>query len=313
MGDTHIMTQSITTTGTSFLETLSNELANAVDRISDSVVRVEARRGNSSTGIVWSGDGQILTADHAIEREDDIKVHLGDGRSLQAKLVARDPGSDLALLRVDSGDLTPVQHAPQEAARVGSLVIAVGRPGPAGTMATIGIVSAVGGAWRTARGSQLESFVRTDATLYPGFSGGPLVDASGRVVGINSWTLSQGAGLAVPVTVANRLAQALAKGGVKRGFLGVGSQVVPLPQTLRDQLGGQETGLIVLSLVSGGPAENAGLIIGDVLVGIEGQQLADADDLQSQLTPERVGKAAQLRIVRGGEVRDITVTVGQRD
>jgi S1-C subfamily serine protease len=306
------MTQAVTT-GPSFLETLSNELASAVDSVAGSVARVEARRGNASSGIVWSGDGQILTADHAVEREEDIRVHLGDGRSTQARLVARDPGSDLALLKVEATDLAPAQHAPEESIRVGSLVMAVGRPGPAGTMATIGIVSAVGGAWRTARGSQLESFVRTDATLYPGFSGGPLVDASGRVVGINSWTLSQGAGLAVPVSVAARLAQALAQGGVKRGFLGVGTQVVPLPQALRDQLGGQETGLIVLSLVSGGPAENGGLLIGDVLVGLEGQQLSDAEDLQSQLTPERVGKPAQLRVVRGGELRDVTITLGQRD
>lgn len=307
------MTQAITPAGSSFLETLSGELASAVDRIGDSVVRVDARRGNSSSGIVWSADGHILTADHAIEREENIQVHLGDGRSMQARLVARDPGSDLALIKVEATDLTPAEHAPEDSARIGSLVLAVGRPGPAGTMATLGIVSAAGGSWRTARGSQLERYVRTDATLYPGFSGGPLVDAAGRVVGVNSWTLSQGAGLAIPVSVAATLAQALSQGGVKRAFLGVGTQVVPLPQQVRHQVGGQETGLIVLSLVSGGAAETGGLIIGDVLVALEGHGLSDAEDLQSQLTPDRVGRPAQLRIVRGGELRDLTVTLGTRD
>lgn len=307
------MTQGATVAGVSFLETLSSELSSAVEKVGNSVVRVDARRGNSSTGVVWSADGHILTSDHAIEREDDIKVHLGDGRTLAAAIVGRDGGSDLALLKVDASDLTPAAHAPEESLRVGGLVLAVGRPGPAGTMATIGIVSATGGAWRTARGSQLERFVRSDATLYPGFSGGPLVDAAGRVVGINSWTLSQGAGLAVPVGVAARLAEALTRGGIKRGFLGVGTQVVPLTHAVRGQLDGQETGLIVLSLVPGGPAENAQLLIGDVLVALEGQPLADPDDLQTQLTSDRVGRPAQLRIVRGGELRDVTVTIGQRE
>lgn len=307
------MTQTSTPAESSFLETLSGELASAVDRIGNSVVRVDARRGNASSGIVWSADGHILTADHAIEREGDIQIHLGDGRSTQARLIARDPGSDLALLQVEAKDLTPAEHATEDSARVGSLVLAVGRPGPAGAMATLGIVSAVGSSWRTARGSQLERFVRTDATLYPGFSGGPLVDAAGRVVGVNSWTLSQGAGFAIPVGVAAALARALSRGGVKRAFLGVGTQVVPLPQQVRGQVGGQETGLIVLSLVSGGAAETGGLIIGDVLVALEGHGLSDAEDLQSQLTPDRVGRPSQLRIVRGGELRDVTITLGTRD
>lgn len=301
-----------TTENPSFLQTLSGELAGAVERAGRSVVRVDARRGNASSGIVWSAGGHILTADHTIERDEGITVSLADGRELPARVVGRDPGSDLALLAVEATDLTPAEHAPEESARVGSLVLALGRPGPAGVMATIGIVSATGGSWRTARGSQLERYVRTDAMLYPGFSGGPLVDAAGRVVAVNSWTLSQGAGLAIPVDVAARLGEALAGGGVRRGFLGVGTQAVPLPQALRDRLGGQETGLIVLSLVPDGPAETGGLMIGDVLVGVEDQTIADPDDLQSQLTPERVGQPAAMRVVRGGELREVTVTIGQR-
>lgn len=307
------MTEEIGTKGNGFLEMLSSELAAAVERVSESVVRVDARRGNSATGIVWSSGGHILTADHGIEREDDIKVHLADGGSHRATLVARDPGSDLALLGVDATGLTPAEHASFDALRVGSLVMAVGRPGASGHMATMGIISAIGGVWRTARGSQLPGYVRADATLYPGFSGGPLVDVAGRVVGINSWMLSQGAGFAVPVGVAAGLADALQKGGVKRAFLGVGTQVVPITHRVREQVGAQETGLIVLSLVPGGPAEMSGLLIGDVLISLDGHPLTDADDLQAQLTPERVGTTAQLQVVSGGELKNVTVRLGQRE
>ncbi len=307
------MTQTTETTPAGMLSALSNELAAAVELAGASVVRVDARRGNASSGIVWDAEGHILTADHTIEHETEIPVHAGDGRAMQATLVARDPGSDLALLKTNPDGLIPIKYAPDESARVGSLVLAVGRPGPEGTMATMGIISALGGSWRTARGSQLDHFVRTDATLYPGFSGGPLVDAMGRIVAVNSWTLSQGAGLAIPVGTATRLVQALAQGGVKRAFLGVGTQVVPLSQGVRESIGGQESGLIVLSLVPDGPAENAGFFIGDVLVSIEGDSLANPDDLQAQLTPERVGKPVTMKIVRGGELRDVTVEPGQRD
>ncbi len=307
------MTQTAGTNGTGLLQTLSDELASAVERIGTSVVRVDARRGGAASGTVWSSSGHILTADHAIERDEDIIVHTADGQALRASLVARDPGSDLALLHVDATGLTPAERAPEGSLRVGGLVMAVGRPGTSGPMATIGIISAVGGAWRTARGGQIPGYVRSDAALYPGFSGGPLVDAAGRVVAINSWTLSQGAGIGLPVGVVAQIAHALERGGVKRAFLGVGTQVVPISARVREQVNSQETGLIVLSLAPGGPADAAGLLIGDVIVRMDDYPLADADDLQSQLTPERVGSPARVRVISGGQVKDLTVTLGQRD
>ncbi|MDQ3855190.1 MAG: serine protease, partial [Chloroflexota bacterium] len=154
--------QSATSSGQ--LAALSEELADAVELAARSVVRVDARRGNASSGIVWHGDGYILTADHTLEREEDINVGTGDGRTLKGRLVARDPGSDLALLKVDASDLTPAQLAQDSETKIGHLVLAVGRPGSAGVMASLGIISAKGGAWRTARGGQLDAFVRTDAT-----------------------------------------------------------------------------------------------------------------------------------------------------
>ena len=298
---------------TGALAGFSTDLANAVETISASVVRVEARRGNGSSGIIWTSDGHIVAADHTIEREDDIPIGLGDGRDVTAKLVARDPGSDLALLKIDTTDLNAATRADDADVRVGHLVLAVGRPGPAGVMASLGIVSALGGQWRTSRGSQIERFVRTDATLYPGFSGGPLIDSAGRVVGINSWTLSQGAGLAIPVGIVAGIVDQLLSGGVRRAYLGVGTQSVALPATLRAQIEThQETGLMLIAVEADGPAEQAGLLIGDILLSLDGKQLNDTDDLLQELSSDRVGKSGAFKLVRGGEVRDWNVQFGQR-
>ena len=300
-----------TTSG--LLAGLSNDLANAVETASISVVRVEARRGNASTGIIWTGRGHILTADHTIEREEGIPIGLGDGRSLTARLVARDPGTDLALLHVDATDLHVAERAADAEARVGNIVLALGRPGQAGVMASLGIVSALGGPWRTARGGQIERYVRTDATLYPGFSGGPLVDAAGRVVAINSWTLSQGAGLAIPVETAARVADALEHGGVRRAYLGVSTQVVALPAAVRAKLGGTgDRGLMLTGVEADGPAEKSGLLIGDVLLEMDGAALHDTDTLLNQLSAARVGSQATFKLVRAGEIHEHAVTLGQR-
>ena len=300
-------------TGADVLAGLSNDLANAVETAAISIMRVEARRGNASTGIIWTNDGHILTADHTIEKEEDIPIGHGDGRRLTARLVARDPGTDLALLKVDATDLHPAQRGADGDVRVGHLALAIGRPGESGVMASLGIVSALGGPWRTARGSRIDRYVRTDATLYPGFSGGPLVDAAGRVIGINSWTLSQGAGLAIPAGTAAQVADALAQGGVKRAYLGVATQPVSLPPAIRGKVGtGQEAGLMLVSVEADGPAEKSGLLIGDILVTIDGKPLNTAEDLLAQLSSGRAGQMANFKLVRAGEVRDLQVTLGQR-
>ncbi len=299
--------------GDNVLAQLSDELTQVVQAAGRSVVQVNARRGGPASGIVWSSEGHVLTSDHAIEREEGIKVGLPDGRSVSATLVARDPGTDLALLKADASGLAVAERADAGSTRVGQIVLAIGRPGVSGPMASFGIVTALGGAWRTARGGRLESYVRSDAILYPGFSGGPLVSASGDVIGVNSWTLSQGAGLAIPVDVAARVADALQSGGVRRAYLGIGTQPVALPRAIRDQLtNGQESGLMVVTVESGGPAERSGLLIGDVLVAVAGEATRDADDLLGQLTPDRIGQSLPVRLVRAGELRELSVTVGQR-
>jgi S1-C subfamily serine protease len=174
-------------------------------------------------------------------------------------------------------------------------------------------VSAIGGPWRTRRGRQIEGFVRSDATLFPGFSGGPLVDAAGRLIGINTSRFGPGQGIAIPVAAAEGVITALlASGRIRRAYLGVGSQPVALPAALAAKLGGQETGLLVVSVEAGTPADTAGLLMGDILASIDGDALLDAGDLQEHLGPDRVGAQATLLVLRGGEPREVPVILGER-
>lgn len=181
-------------------------------------------------------------------------------------------------------------------------------------MASIGIISAITGPWRTWRGGMLEKLILTDVTLYPGFSGGALVDASGRVAGLNTSLLARGISAALPVDTLQRVVQAiLTQGKVKRGYLGVSTQAVPLPAALSQGLGlSQKSGLLVISVEPGGPAEKGGLMLGDLLVGLGGRPVEDTDDLQTLLGGDRVGQATPVRVIRGGQVQDLNVTIGER-
>lgn len=298
------------TNNASVLGSFSNQLADAVDRISPALVQVNARHRLPSSGVVYK-QGLVLTAEHTVEREEDITVVTGDGRTLQAQFVGRDPSSDLAVLRVEGLDSEPAQAAGE--ARVGQLVLAVGRPGESGLMASQGIVSAVGGPLRTGRGGMLEKYIRTDATPYPGFSGGALIDPTGAVLGIVTTGLAGGVALAVPASVAWGVADTLGTHGrIKRGYLGISSQPVYLPDTQR---GGrdQETGLLIIRVEKDTPAEKAGLMLGDILVALDGQPINDADDLQSLLSGDRVGNPVPVEVIRGGQLHTATVTIGQRE
>jgi S1-C subfamily serine protease len=294
------------------LSAFSDQLAQAVEGVGGSVVRVEARRRYPSTGAVWTADGLILTADHALEREEDITVGLPDGRSATATIAGRDGASDLAILRVEAQGLQPITRGPEP--RVGHVALVVARPGQS-LATTIGVVSAIGGRARTWRGGRLEGVIFTDASLYPGFAGAPLVDTSGRMLGLIASQFGQGAGVAVPLAVAERVAASLqSHGRIKRGFLGIQSQAVAIPESLRTRGGvTQESGLLVVGVERGGPAERGGLLIGDVLVALGGQPVTNTEDLLSALGPERVGQQTPLRVIRGGESQDVTVTIGERE
>jgi len=286
----------------------SDSLAAAVEKAAKSVVTVDARGRLPATGIVWSADGEILTADHVVQRDENINVTLPDGTSHSATVIGRDPASDLALLKVEAKGLTVPDFV--EGLKVGHVIFAVGRPDD--VQATLGSVIGLGGPM-PGRRYTVAAYVWTDVTMYPGFSGGPLIDASGRVAGLNSSALSRGASMAIPVSVLRNVAAALHKDGrVKRGFLGVSTQPVSLAEALAAKLG-QQTGLMIIGAEKDGPADKGGLMQGDVLVALGAHPVADIDDLQAALGPDIVAQATVVKVVRGGEVKEVTVTVGVRE
>ena len=290
------------------LQKFSDGLAAAVEKAAQSTVTVDARGRIPATGIVWSADGEILTADHVIQRDESINVTLPDGTTHAAKVLGRDSGSDLALLKIEGAKGLAVPEW-AEAVKVGNLIFAVGRPED--LQATLGSVVALGGPVR-GRFRYLEAYIQTDVTMYPGFSGGPLVDASGRVAGLNSSALARGASIAVPVAVARALTDALRRDGhIQRGFLGVSTQPVRLAENIAAQLK-QQSGLMIIGAEKDSPAEKAGLMQGDVLVSLGGQTVTDIEALQTALGPGTVGKTVTVKVVRGGELKDIPVTVGER-
>lgn len=294
------------------LTAFSERLAEAVERAGGAVVRVDARRRQSASGVVWGADGLVLTADHVLERDEDLAVGLPNGETASATIVGRDPGTDLALLRVSGAGLRPIEQGPTP--RLGHLALIVARPN-GGLATSIGVVSVLGGPARTWRGGQLERFIRTDATFYPGFSGGPLVDTAGRMVGLATSHFGQGAGLAIPLETVTRVTNALlSHGRVRRGFLGLSSQSVPLPEALRAKAGqAQESALLVVGVEAGGPADRAGLMIGDLVLSLGGQATRGTDDLRALLGADQVGKALPAHIIRAGEARELTVTIGERE
>lgn len=292
------------------LKELSDTLAGLVEAAGPHIVRVEARRRLPATGVVYSADGLIITSNHVVERDDDIRIGLADGSTQPASLVGRDPHTDVALLRASASDLPAAAWQSPDQLRVGHIVVALGRPGQT-VQATLGIISALGTAWRTPSGGQIERYLQTDVAMYPGFSGGPLLTADGTFAGINSSALLRGISLAVPAPTLNRVTETLlAHGRIPRAYLGIGIQPVRLSDPLRQQTG-QETGLMVMSVEVDSPAAAGGLLQGDILVGLDGQPVRQVDDLQAQLTGERVGKPTTLRVIRTGETKDLTVTLTQ--
>ncbi len=302
------MTQ--TTDTTSLLRTLSNQMADAVEHVNHALVLVNGRQRQPASGLVYGPD-LILTADHVLEREDDLTIQTHDKRTLPAQFVGRDMSTDLALLRVADLGLTPAE-AVTEPVRVGQLVLAVGRTPEDGPMASSGVVSTIGGPLRTGRGALLERYIRTDATPYPGFSGGPLIDAQGKVAGILTTGLANGVALAIPMNIATGIADTLAKQGyIKRGYLGISSQFIEIPTGQRAGRN-QEHGLLIVKVDDNSPAQQGDILLGDILVALDGHQINDAEELQLLLVGDRVGKAIPVEVIRGNALQTLQVTIGQR-
>ena len=289
------------------LKDLSKEIEALVEKASQSVVRVDARRGRAGTGIVWD-TGLVLTANHVVEQEEDIEVVVDD-KSAKASLVGRDPATDLALLKVDGLSAPAMPRAKVSDLKPGQIVLAIGRPGS--LKATFGTISAVSSSWRGWRGSEIEHLIQTNAPLYPGFSGGPLVDADGRAVGMNSWVFGRGDGRAIAMDVAERVVESLrADGRIKRPYLGIGTQQVPLPDAVKARVN-QDSGLLIVAIEPQSPADKAGLMQGDTLVALDGTVTSNLEELYAGLRKIKVGASQTVKVVRAGEVKEIAVTVGE--
>ncbi len=289
---------------------LSNAMVASVEKAGSSTVMVNARRRMSASGLVYAAD-LILTADHVVEQEEGITVTLEDGSVVGTKLAGRDPGSDLALLRLERSAGKPAEIS--AVAKIGQLVLALGRPSSAGIEASLGVISATGGPVRTPRG-MLDRYIRTDTTPYPGFSGGPLVDSDGRVVGLNTSGFGYGAALTIPADLAWSVAAQLEKhGSVQRGYLGIRSQSVEISEAAQKALKREQAaGLVVIGVENNSPAEAGGLMVGDILVGIESHLIQDHDDLFAILSGDAVGKSLAVEILRGGKQETLKIKVGVR-
>jgi S1-C subfamily serine protease len=266
-------------------------------------VTVHARRHIPSSGLHWR-PGIIVTAEHTVRRDEEIAIVLPGGRTVPATVAGRDPGTDLAVLKAEDIDAPAVAAEDTEAPRTGHIVLAVGRGSQGGVTAAMGIVSATADAWRTWRGGLIDRLVRLDLALYPGLSGAAVVDAQGRLIGIATGGLTRTAAVAIPLSTVQRVAaELLATGRVRRGYLGVGLHPVELPE---------RRGLIVVSVEAGGPADRAGILVGDILVALDGKPVADTDDVQAALGGESVGRLVRVSMVRGGQPAETGVTVGER-
>lgn len=295
------------------LVSLSDELTKLVEEFQSEVVAVHARPRYPSSGVHWR-PGLVVTADHTIRREEDIQVTLHGGKTVNATLAGRDGGTDLALLKVDGLGSPRARTNGSESARVGELALVLGRSPDSGPNASLGIISAVSGPWRTWRGKRLDQYIRLDANFFPNSSGGAVIDGRGRLVGIATAGLSRIAGLAIPAATVNRVVNALLeKGHVPSAYLGVGVQPVGIPDALREKLSlANRSGVMVVSVEPDGPASRAGLYLGDILVSLGEAQIEQIEDLQTVLDSLGIGKAAKVRLIRAGGLEEVTITSDER-
>jgi len=292
---------------------LSNELARFVEEFQTDVVAVHARTHYPSSGVLWR-PGIIVTADHTVRQEEDIQVTLSSGETVNATLAGRDSGTDIALLKVESGTSSIARAGEGQSPKVGELALVLGRSPDSGPNASLGIVSAVSGPWRTWRGGRLDQYIRLDATLFPNSSGGAVVDCRGRLLGIATSGLSRIAGLVIPASSVNQVVGALlAKGHVPRGYLGIGVQPVAIPEALRTRLAlSNQSGVMVVSAEPGGPADQGGVLLGDIVVSLGPATLEGIEDIQSFSDSAVIGKPVTAKIIRAGALQEVTIMVGER-
>ncbi len=302
------------------LSDFSAQITNAVETVAGSIVAIDARPRVATSGIVWGKGGIIVSTNHTIRRDDNITVGLEGGREVAATLVGRDAGTDLAVLRIEDEEiaksLKPAEIIETGETKVGNVVLAVGRTNAEGgaVAASFGIINSVGGAWRTWRGDEIERFISLDLVIYLGFSGGALINADGKVLGVNTSAFGRGLALTIPSETVNRIVDILlTKGKVSQPYLGIGTQAVPLSETLREKLGLQQSsGLMMLTVEADGAAEKAGVLIGDVFLSLDDKPTLEPIDVQAALWGKEAGNTVKAKLLRGGEPVEIEITLGER-
>jgi len=289
---------------------LDQALAGAVASAAPSVVHVSRGR-TGGTGIVWAPDLVVSASFHTPDRTR-IGVPTADGELdfHDAEVIGRDPGTDVALLEVPSGGLPPAKQRDLDGLAVGNLALAIGRPGRT-ARASLRAIGVLGPELRTPQGGRLERYLESDRLIPRGFAGGPLIDADGAVIGMNTRTLLRGTDLVIPVATLRRVVDELRQhGGIRRGYLGVGAYPAQLTAALA-QLAGRDRGALVASLEEGGPAETAGLLLGDILIELDGVAVTGPDSLRTTLL-DRAGQTVSLAVLRGGAKLALSATIGSR-
>lgn len=292
------------------LQSVSDAVAEIVEKVSPSVVSVESGKRVGS-GTIWSSDGYIVTVNHVVGNRDTVNVGV-DGSTFEAKVVGHDPYSDLSLLKIEGISSRPVEHGNLDELKVGQFVLALANPFNLQPSATSGIITSLGRSIRGWWGAILENVIITDARLNPGYSGGPLVDVAGRIVGLNTAYISS-RGIAIPISKVGSIVDALIhEGKIKRAYLGIVSNVVSLPEEIASQSQvNQDSGIIVLSVEASSAAKQAGVAMGDVIVKFDGKPVTSVYDLQQMLTGETIGREAKLSLFRGEKLIELTVTPGE--
>ncbi|MEM8673011.1 MAG: trypsin-like peptidase domain-containing protein [Cyanobacteria bacterium P01_G01_bin.67] len=292
------------------LVVFSNSLADIVANVGNSVVAFDGQRFPCS-GIYWR-EGIIVTSEENIKRTEGIRVILHNGETSPVTLLGRDPSTDVAVFKSQASlPIAPIDH--EFELKVGHLAIAIGRNRDRGLFASQGIVSTVGGSWRSTLGGHIDSFIRLDLNFYPGSGGSALVNAAGKVVGFNT-TGPRRSVLSIPAATVERvIEQLLVTGHIRRGYLGLAMQPVSLPDSIAERLSlNTRQGLMVVNVEPQSPAEQAGIILGDILIVIEDITINRLRDIQTYLEPQNVGTTIQIQLIRAGELIKVSLTIGDK-
>jgi len=297
----------------SVLSKFSDELATAAEQAGRSVVTVRARMRVPSSGIVWR-KGVIVIANHTVRRESEISVLLPNGKPAEAKLAGRDSGSDLAILKVEGRDAPVAQVGDTATLKLANFVLALGRTRSGNLVASAGIIGGLSGEQRTWRGGRLDQGVRLDLALYAGFSGGPLVGLDGKILGVNTSGLGRGRAMTVPVaTVERSVNELLEKGYIARPYLGIAMQPVSIPENVRGKIkSAPQGGLMVMHVEAGGPAEKAGIVLGDVIVELKGKPVLETEGIRDVVSVAKVGEKVSIAVLRSGTPLEVTVVLAER-